>query len=211
MDPSNKQLTTQKIITREFIRGLAHKPFSLIATLVALSFFGLALFELGSGNLYNAQLNYVDVTTLAMIAFLLLRAVTKLRYASDLETVSIALVSSLSFLFSYEAIYKLSFFLLPWKMPPLELREFFLQVGVGMILLVGFAQGVFKLRGASQIMLGLFIAAWLFWLAVGFPQLWDSANFYGAILDIKLTRDMIYGLNRLTKIIWFLFYFCLYA
>ena len=211
MDPSNKNLSHQKKFSRDFIRGLAEKPISLVTALGALCLLGLALIELGRGNLYNARLNYVDVTTLAMVALLLLRAVTKLHSASDVETISIALVSSLSFLFSYEAIYKWSFYLLPWKMPPLELREFLLQVGVGLILLTGFAQGVFKLRRASQVMLGLFIAAWLFWFAAGFPQLWDGVKYYDAVLNIPLTGNMLYVLNRATKLFWFMFYFCLYA
>jgi hypothetical protein len=201
----------QRLFSREFIRGLAQKPMSLLITTVALSLFGLALFELVSGSLYVARLNFVDATTLAMVALLLLRAVTKLHSASDLETVSIALASGLSFLFSYEAIYKWSFYLLPWRLPAPELREFLLMVGVGLIILTGFSQQVFKLRRANLILLGLFIAAWLFWLAVGFPQLWDGVNSHDAVLDLRLSGNMTYVLNRATKFIWFLFYFCLYA
>ena len=201
----------QGLFSREFIRELAQKPLSLLTSVVALSLLGLALFELGSGSLYVARLNYVDATTLAMVALLLLRAVTKLQSASDLATVSIALASSLSFLFSYEAIYKWSFYLLPWRLPAPELREFLLMVGVGLIILTGFSQQVFKLRRASLILLGLFIAAWLFWLAVGFPQLWDGVNSHHAVLDLPLAGNMLYVLNRATKFVWFLFYFYLYA
>jgi hypothetical protein len=211
MDQSDKDLSYQGLFSREFIRGLAQKPISLLTTVVALGLLSLALFELGSGSLYVARLNFVDATTLAMVALLLLRAVTKLRSESDLETVSIALASSLSFLFSYEAIFKWSFYLLPWRMPAPELREFLLLVGVGLIILTGFSHQVFKLGRASRILLGLFIAAWLFWLAVGFPQLWDGVNFHDAALDLPLTGNVLYALNRATKFIWFMFYFCLYA
>jgi hypothetical protein len=203
--------TYQRLSSREFIRALAQKPMSLLTTMVALSLLGLSLFELASGSLYVARLNYVDATTLAMVALLLLRAVTKLHSASDLATVSIALASSLSFLFSYEAIFKWSFYFLPWRMPAPELREFLLMVGVGLIILTGFSQQVFKLRRASLILVGLFIAAWVFWLAVGFPQLWDGVNSYDAVLDLRLTGNMIYVLNRATKFVWFMFYYCLYA
>ena len=85
------------------------------------------------------------------------------------------------------------------------------MVGVGLIILTGFSQQVFKLRRASLILVGLFIAAWVFWLAVGFPQLWDGVNSYDAVLDLRLTGNMIYVLNRATKFVWFMFYYCLYA
>ena len=85
------------------------------------------------------------------------------------------------------------------------------MVGVGLIILTGFSQQVFKLRRASLILLGLFVVAWLFWLAVGFPQLWDGVNSHHAVLDLRLSGNMTYVLNRATKFVWFLFYFCLYA
>jgi len=211
MGKSDKDFSYQRLFSPEFIRELVHKPISLFVTMVALSILSLVVFELINGNIYIARLNFVDATTLAMVAFLLLRAVTKLHSASDLVTISIALVSSLSFLFSYEAIYKWSFYILPWKIPAAELRELLLQIGVGLILLTGFAFEVFKLRRASQIMLGLFIATWLFWLAVGFPQLWDGANIYNAVIDLPMSWTMIYTLNRFTKFVWFMFYFWLYV
>ena len=211
MSRSKSDLTFQFFFSRYFIRGLVHKPISLLAALAALGLLGLVVYELSAGNIYFDRLDYIDVTTLAMVALLLLRAVTKLHAASDQETISIALVSSLSFLFSYEAIYKWSFFLLPWKMPPAELRDFLLQAGVGLILLTGFAQGIFKLRRASLMILAIFTAAWLFWLAAGFPQLWDGKIVHDAVIDFPMTRNMIYGLNRATKLIWFMFFFWLYV
>ena len=64
MDQSDKDLSYLRLFSREFIRGLAQKPISLLTTVVALSLLSLALFELGSGSLYVAQLNFVDATTL---------------------------------------------------------------------------------------------------------------------------------------------------
>ena len=211
MDHLERGLSFQRAYARNFIRRLTQKPLSLFTTVVALSLLCQSLFTLGSGNLYVARLNFVDATTLVMVSLLLLRAVTKLHHTSDLTTISIALVSSLSFLFSYEALYKWSFYILPWRMPAAELREFLLQSGIGLIILTGFAQQVFKLRRASQILLGLFITAWLFWLAVGFPQLWDSLNFYDAILDLPLNWNMIYAINRGTKFVWFMFYYSIFV
>jgi len=184
---------------------------SLISTLAALCLLGLFIFNLGSGNLYVARLDYVDATTIIMVAILILRAVIKLQSASDLTTISIAIVSSLSFIYSYEAIYKWSFYYFPSRMPAPELREFLLQVGVGLVILTGFSQQVFRLRRINIIYFGLFLFAWLFWLAVGFPQLWDGMNVHNAIFEIPMNRDMIYLLNRVTKIIWFLNYYYQYA
>jgi hypothetical protein len=197
--------------SRRFVRGLVKKPLSLTITLVALGLLSLTLIELGRGSLYVARLNYVDVTTLAMVALLLLRAVTRLPSKSDLETVSIALVSSLSFVFGYEAIYKWSFYFLPWRMSASELREFVLQIAIASVVLTGFAQKVFKLGRCSLVLLGLFATSWFFWLAIGFPQLWDGLNFYDAVLELPMTWGMIYALNRFTKLLWFMFHFCLYA
>ncbi len=187
------------------------KPISLLVLSTALVLLGLTLFELVRGNLYLARLNYVDITTLAMVAFLLIRAVTKLHSASDLETISIALVSSLSFIFSYEAIYKWSFYFIPWKMPAQEIRELLLQVAVGLTLMTGFAQQVFKISRVNQILFGLFIATWLFWLSIGFPQIWDGERIHYAVIDLSLSKNMIYALNRITKVVLFMFYYCLYV
>lgn len=211
MEQRERESASQKVFSVEFVRRLFQKPLSLLTTIAAFGILGLSLFEIIRGNLYIAWLNYLDATTPVMLAILLLRAVTKLQSKSDLETVSIALISCLSFLYSYEAIYKWSFYLLPWKMPAPELREFILQVGVGLTVLTGFAQQIFKLRIANRILLATFIVAWIFWLAVGFPQLWDGMNIHVAILDLSLAPNMIYILNRFTKIVWFMFYYCLYV
>jgi len=206
-----EEITDQRLISRKSLRELAKKPMSLICTFTALSLLGLVIFNLASGNLYIAGLDYVDATTIIMVAVLILRAVTKLHSASDLATISIALVSSLSFIFSYEAIYKWSFYYYPWRMPAPELRELLLQVGVGLIILTGFSQQIFKIRRINLILFGLFLLSWLFWLLVGFPQLRDGMNVHTAIIEISLDRNMIYTLNRFTKIVWFLNYYCLYV
>ena len=211
MKQSSRENSDHRLLPREFLRGLMHKPFSLLASLAALILLGVALFGLVSGSLYVSRLNYVDATTLVIVALLILWAVVKLHSSSDLQTISIALVTSISFLFGYEAIYKWSFYILPWQMPAPELREFLLQAAVGLTVLTGFAYHVFRLRRASQILLGLFIISWLFWLAAGFPQLWDGVKIHPAVIDLEMTGNMIYALNRATKFIWFLFYLSLFA
>ena len=174
----------ERLNPREFAQRLIRKPFSLIVTLIALSLIGLTLFELGRGSLYNARLNYVDVTTLAMVGLLFLRAVTRLHSASDLETYSIASVSALSFLYGYEAIYKWSFWVLPWKMPAHEIRELVLQIAIASVIMAGFALGRFRLGRMSWLFLLLFVIGWLFWLGIGFPQLFDETNFRPILLDL---------------------------
>ncbi len=211
MIQSKNESAYQKTTPQLLIRGIVQKPISLMALLVALCLLVLALFSLVTGNLYIERLNYIDSTTLIMVAILIFRALMKLHYATDLETISIALVSSLSFVYFYEAIYKWSFYLLPWKIPAPELREFLLQSAVGLTILTGFAMQVFKLRRKNYILVGIFLVAWIFWLAIGFPQLWDGVNVHNAIFDLALSGKMIYALNRGSKIVWFIFYYCLYA
>jgi hypothetical protein len=182
----------------------------LATTLLAFGSIFYSVYQRAIGNIYVERLNYVDVTTLILVALLLLRAVTKLDDKSDLQTFSIALIGVLSFVFSFEAIYKWSFYFYPWRMPPEELREFVIQVAIGLVILAGFAEGNFRVNRGSKFAAIAFVVSWIFWLLVGFPQLWDGKNIYPAILNIPFTWGMIYGLNRVTKIALFLVYYFIY-
>jgi hypothetical protein len=193
------------------MRRLAQKPLSLLVAFLGLFMIIYALYGRWGGNIYVARLNYIDGTTLIMVALLLLRAVIKLNDDSDLQTVSIGLISAVSFVFAYEMIYKWSFFFFPWRMPPEELREFIIQISVSLVVIAGFSQGIFHLRVGSKIALVIFAVGWLIWLAVGFPQLVDGKIFYVPLVEIPFSGGMIYALNRLTKIALFLFYFLLYT
>ena len=211
MNKLEEGLSNQRKNLLNFFQRLVQKPKSLLVSLSACVMLGLTLFELGRGNLYLARLNYVDITTMAMVSLLIIRAVMKLQSSSDLETISIVLVSTLSFLFSYEAIYKWSFYFFPWKMPAQELRELLLQTLVGLTLLTGFAQHLFKMKRTNQFILGIFIVTWISWLLIGFPQIWDGENIHYAVIDLSISKSMIYALNRATKILWFMFHYCLYV
>ena len=193
------------------MRRLAQKPLSLLVAFLALFMIIYALYGRWGGNIYVARLNYIDGTTLIMVALLLLRAVIKLNDDSDMQTVSIGLISAVSFVFAYEMIYKWSFFFFPWRMPPEELREFIIQISVSLVVIAGFAQGIFHLRVGSKIALVIFAVGWLIWLAVGFPQLLDGLNFYVPIVKIPFSWGMIYTLNRITKVALFMFYFLIYS
>jgi hypothetical protein len=179
----------------------------LFASLVILAGLSLRL----AGNMYLEQLNWIDAFTPVMIGILLLRALFSMREDTDLQAVSIALIGALSFIFIYEAIYKLSFWAFPWRMPPAELRDFLIQTGTALTALAGFAFGKFKLTRPSLIFLALFVLLYVFWLLVGFPQVDNGLNVYNAVIKIPFTWNMIYAVNRGTKVLMFLAYFFFYS
>ncbi len=186
------------------------RPLSSFTLALAGIMIAIPLYQRSLGNIYLEQLNWVDGTTLVMIGSLLLRGVVSRRLDTDLQAVSIALIGALSFVFTYEAIYKLSFYTFPWRMPAAELREFVIQVGIALTALVGFAFGKFKVSLPSRVFAGFFVMGWLMWLSVGFPQLENGKNFYPALMPVSLTWQMIYTLNRATKVALCLVYFFFY-
>jgi hypothetical protein len=191
-----------KLITR--------KPLSMLAALAALLVILLPLRQIINGNTYYQPLNNIDGTTLIMIGILLLRGISAGWRDSDLQAVSIALIGALAFVFTFEAIYKWSFYLLPWKIPPQELRELVIQLGISATVLTGFAFGRFKWNRFSLIAAGVFVAGWIFWLLIGYPQIFSDRTMFPAVLNITLSHDMIYALNRFEKIILFLVFFSFY-
>ena len=166
--------------------------------------------QIASGHLYQKALDGMDGTTLVELGVLTLVGVYALRHQTDLQAVSFTLVAGLSFIFMYEAIYKWSFFLAPFRlpMPPAEFREFVIQVGIAATLLTGFANGFFTLKKWTFIWLGLFVVLWIFWLLVGFPQITGELMF-PQIIHINFTHEMTYVLNRGTKAVMYLAYLTL--
>jgi len=179
---------------------LARRPLSSATAFLAAIMIVFPLYQRSIGNVYLETFNYVDGTTLIMVGVLLLRGIISLRQDTDLQAVAIALTGSLSFVFAYEAIYKLSFFILPWRMPPPELREFVIQVAIALTALVGFAFGKFRVSTLSLIFAGVFVAELIIWLLAGFPQLNNGGNIYSPVVNVPFTMDMVYVLNRATKI-----------
>ena len=112
------------------------------------------------------------------MGILLLRGVARLRFNRDLQAVSLALVGALSFLFAYEALFKLCFYLAPRSLPPAELREFILQAAVALTGMVGFAFGKYRLSHRSLVFLAAYLLGMALWLAIGFPQLGDEMRVY---------------------------------
>ncbi len=170
----------------------------------------LPLRQIVNGNTYFQPLNNIDGTTLIMIGILLLRGISAGWRDTDLQAVSIALIGALSFVFTFEAIYKWSFYLLPWKIPPAELRELVIQLGISATVLAGFAFEKFKWSKPSLVALWVFAVGWIFWLLIGYPQIFSERTMFPAVLNIILSHDMIYALNRFEKIILFLIFFSFY-
>jgi len=202
------KMTQEPYRSGRLLVQLARRPLSSATATLAAILILFPLYQRSIGNLYLETFNYVDGTTLIMVGVLLLRGIISLRLDSDLQAVAIALIGALSFVFAYEAIYKLAFFILPWRMPPPELREFVIQVAIALTALAGFAFGKFRVSPLSWIFAGVFATGWIIWLLAGFPQLNTIGTIYSPMVNVPLTGDMIYVLNRATKIaLCLVFYF----
>src|SRR5262245_47665156 len=135
-------------MNRISFQWILKRPLSLSAAILAVLLILYEVIQIASGDLYQSALNNMDGTTLVELGILMLLGVFTLRYQTDLQAVSFTLVAGLSFIFIYEAIYKWSFFLAPFRMamPPAEFREFVIQCGIAAGILTGFAVGFFSLR-----------------------------------------------------------------
>lgn len=187
------------------------RPLSTLTALGAGVMIVYSLYKWIGGGLYLQQLNYIDSTTITMIGVLLLRGVIHLRRDSDSQAASIAMIGALSFVFCFEALYKLSFYTFPWRMSPAELREFTIQVGIALTALAGFAFGKFRLSALSRVFAVVFVLGYATWLLVGFPQLDTGKAIFAPVIDAPLSWTMIYVLNRLTKLALCLVYYCFYS
>ncbi len=187
------------------------RPFSLATGILAVIVIIAAVAWRFMGHVYLGALNDLDTFTPVMIGILLLRGIFSLRHDTDLQAVSMSLIGALSFVFIYEAIYKYSFYLLPWRMPPAELRDFTIQVGITLTALGGFAYGKFRLSRPSKIFLVLFVLLYAFWMLSGFPQVDHGEHVWPAFIPIAYTWNLIYAVNRGTKVLMFLAYFFFYT
>lgn len=189
-------------------RSISARPLSLMAAVLAVFIIIYELIQISSGHLYLETLNFIDGTTLIELSLIILWGAYTLREHTDLQAMSFTLVNALSFIFIYEAVYKWSFYLAPFRMhmPPDEFREFVIQAGTALTVLTGFADGRFTLKKWTWIWFGLFATLWVFWLLIGFPQITTSEVVFGPAIPIKFTYWMIYALNRLTKAVMFFAY-----
>jgi len=162
------------------------------------------------GHMLIPGLENMDTFTPVMISILILRGLYSMRHDTDLQAVSMSLIAALSFIFIYEAIYKLSFYIVR-PMPPAELREFLIQCGIALTAVSGFAFGKFHFSRWSRIFAAAFVVLYAFWMLSGYPQVNTSANVYWTIIPVRYTWDMIYLVNRGTKVLVFLTYLFFYS
>lgn|SRR6266487_477565 len=190
---------------------LLKRPLSAIAAIFAVLLIVYEVIQIANGRLYQKALDKMDGTTLVELGILTLLGVYTLREHSDLHAVSFTLVAGLSFIFIYEAIYKWSFYLTPFRlpMPPAELREFIIQTGIAATILTGFANNFFSLKKWTLVWLILFIVIYVFWMLIGFPQITNEVMF-PQVIPIKFSHEMIYALNRGTKFMMYLAYLTLF-
>jgi hypothetical protein len=171
------------------------------------------IIQITSGNRYEARLNNIDRTTLIGLGLLTLVGVFALKDQTDFQAVSFTLVSAVSFIFAYEAIYKWSFYRAPFDpnhpMPPPEVREFVIQAGIAATVLTGFAEGLFTLKKWTYFWLALFVVLWIIWQMAGFPQL-AGETFFPKLIPVDFTQAMTYVLSRSTKAVLLFAYLTLF-
>ncbi len=201
-----------KIAQSKIVRALIARPLSLLAAAFSVFIILYVIFQFLKGQLYTEALNNIDGTTLIMLGILTLRGAFALRHKTDFQAVSFILVNALSFIYAYEALFKWSFYMIPFRhyMPAPEFRDFVIQVGIALSALAGFAEGYFTLKKWTFVWFGLFVVLWISWLLVGFPQITGQVM-YIPVIKINFTWLMTYVINRLTKVVLFLVYFTFFS
>jgi hypothetical protein len=198
-------------VTPNFPALALRRPLSVAVGVLAGIVILVALYLRIEGKMLIGQLNNIDAFTPVMISILLLRGIITMRNDTDLQAVSVSLIGALSFIFIYEAIYKISFYGPVRPMPPAELRDFLIQLGIALTATVGFAFDKFHLSRWSRIFLIAFVLLYGFWMLTGYPQVDLPGNVYWVIIPVHYTWNMIYAVNRGTKVLMFLTYFFLYS
>ena len=207
-DPSEDKQSSGQFGWPGFLSRWTRRPLSVLTVLLALAVIIYPLYQLSKGSAYFEPLDYIDSTTLIMLGILFLRSVVVYRNDTDLQAVSLAVVGGLSFIYTFEALYKWSFFINPLIMPSDEMRALVIQVGTALTGLTGFAFGKFKWTTPSKICTAIFVLGWAFWLAIGFPQIFSAGKlFLHPLLPLTLSEAVVYGLNRAIKFVLFLAFF----
>jgi hypothetical protein len=186
------------------------RPLSFAAGAAAVIVILAALVFRFQGHMLIGALDNLDTFTPVMISILVLRGLYTMRNDTDLQAVSISLTAAVSFIFIYEAIYKLSFYI-GRRMPPAELREFLIQCGIALTVVSGFAFGKLHFSKWSRIFAAAFVALYAFWMLGGFPQVNTNADVYWKIIPVNWSWDLIYVVNRGTKVLTFFTYLFFYS
>ena len=205
-------MNNEQRLTWNFPSLVIRRPLSFaVGAMASLVILVALVYRLIDGKMLIAALDNLDTFTPVMISILLLRGLYAMRHDTDLQAVSMSLIAALSFIFVYEAIYKLSFYIPPHVMPPAEVREFLIQCGIALTAVAGFAFGKFHFSKWSRIFAVAFVVLYAFWMLVGYPQVNTNANVYWVIIPVHLSWDMIYVVNRGTKVLTFLTYLFFYS
>jgi hypothetical protein len=191
------------------LSAVSKRPLSMLVAMISSILILYEAIQIATGHLYKFGL--VDATTIIELGIMALIGIYTLRDQTDLQAVSFTLAAGLSFIFMYEAIYKWSFYLAPFRlpMPPNEFREFIIYMGIAGTILTGFAVGYFRFKKWTFLFLVLFIVLWIFWLLIGFPQI-TGGCFTHPVIHLDLTSAMNYVLNRSTKLAMYLAYVTLF-
>ncbi len=202
---NNEQRLTMRIPSL-----VVRRPLSFAAGVAAAIVILAALVFRIEGHMLIGALDNMDTFTPVMISILILRGLYAMRGDTDLQAVSMSMIAALSFIFVYEAIYKISFYIVK-PIPPTELREFLIQCGIALTAASGFAFGKFRFSKWSRIFAAAFVVLYAFWVLVGYPQVQLGGNTYWVIIPVHLSWDMAYLVNRGTKALMFLTYLFFYS
>ncbi len=205
-------MNSEQRLTWNFPALVVRRPLSCIIAAGAVIIIAAALvYRLVAGNMLIAALDNMDTFTPVMISILMLRGLWAMGGDTDLQAVSMALIEALSFIFIYEALYNISFYLPPYKMPAAELREFLIQCGIALTVVVGFAYGKFHFSKWSKIFAVAFVLLYAFWMLAGYPQVDTNANVYWKLIPVPWTWNLVYLVNRGTKVLMFFTYLFFYS
>ena len=111
-------MNTEERLTWNLPTIALQRPLSLAIGMAASLVILAAVYFRIQGHMLLPQLNNMDTFTPVMISILMLRGIYALRKDTDLQAVSLSLIAALSFIFIYEAIYKVSFYGPTRPIPP---------------------------------------------------------------------------------------------
>ncbi len=205
-------MNNEQRLTYSFPALAVRRPLSFAVAAASILIILVALvYRLIGGHMLIGALDNLDTFTPVMLSILMLRGLWSMRKDTDLQAVSVALIVALSFIFIYEAIYKISFYLPPWTITPTDLREFLIQCGIALTVVAGFAFGKLHFSKWSLTFALAFVLLYSFWMLAGFPQVNTNADAHWMILPMHWTWDRIYIVNRGTKVLMFFTYLFFYS
>ena len=161
-----------------------------------------------TGSVYVKALDGLDGTTMAMIGLLLINGIWSFRRLPDVVSFGTTVVICLSFIYTFEGIYKCLFF--GWLNDPEELREMLLQIAMASAVVLPIGNKNLKLTRTVWAFFALYVVFMFIWWITGYPQIFEDEEnrviFWGSE-RIIVSVDQVYYWNRLTKLWLFLAFF----